>query len=138
MFNTLCTKKGISLVEAMIALFVTTVAIAALGAVQPLALRTSTSSDFVGRAVAIAQAEAAYCEALIMSTGAAPPNTSNCNKSYSYTVPNTTINFTVTTVTTETVVGLQTIWLVSVNVTWPGTATGVTHNRVVTQQPGWK
>ncbi len=133
MFNTLCTKKGLSLVEAMIALFVTTVAIAALSAVQPLALHTSTSSDFVGRAVAIAQAEAAYCEALIMTNGAALPNPNNCNKTFPYTVPNTAINFTVTTVTTAPGAG-QNYWLVSVTVTWPGTVTGITHNRVVTQQ----
>ena len=136
MFNTLCSKKGLSLVEAMIAVFVTTVAIVALGTMQPLALRTSASSDYVGRAVAIAQAEAAYCETLIMYTGVAVPDLTKCNKTFTYPVPNTTINFTVTTVTTKTVVGAQNIWLVSVTVTWPGTVTGITQNRVVTQQPG--
>jgi Tfp pilus assembly protein PilV len=135
MFNTLCTKNGLSLVEAMIAVFVTTVAIVALGTMQPLALRTSASSDYVGRAVAIAQAEAAYCETLIMYTGVAVPNLTNCNKTFVYPVPNTTINFTVTTATTAPGNG-QNFWLVSVTVTWPGTVTGITQNRVVTQQAG--
>jgi Tfp pilus assembly protein PilV len=136
MFNTLCNKKGFSIIEAMIAVVVTTVAIIAMGTMQPLALRTSASSDYVARAVAIAQAEAAYCETLVMYTGTTTPNLTNCNQTFVYPVPNTAIIFTVTTATQQTTVGKQNIWLVTVKVTWPGTTTGVTHNRVVTQQTG--
>ncbi|MGD0022053.1 MAG: hypothetical protein ABSC54_07095 [Smithellaceae bacterium] len=130
MFNTLRNKKGISLVEAMIAICVTSVAIVALGAMQPLALHTSAGSDYRGRAVAIAQAQAADLEAVIMSPGAViPANLTNSP----LTVQNITYR-----VTTSTVFTAPNFWLVTVQVTWPGTTKGVTHNRIVTQQQGWQ
>jgi Tfp pilus assembly protein PilV len=129
MLYILRTKKGITIVEAVIAIFLTMIAAGALAAMQPLALRTGASADFMGRAVAIAQAEAAQREACIMTTGAALPADKNNDP---LTVQN--ITYSITTVTTHPAANL---WLVRVRVTWPGTANGVTHNRVVTQQMGY-
>lgn len=138
MSHIICNKRGISLVEAMIAVFITTVAVAAITAMQPLSLRTGASADYRGRAVNIAQAEASRREAFIMTTGTVLPADYN---NLAYTVPGTTITYRITTVTTPppipSPINCQNCWLVSVKVTWPGTSNGVTFNRVVTQQMGY-
>jgi Tfp pilus assembly protein PilV len=133
MFKTICNKKGISIVEAIVAVFITSVAIVSIAAMQPVALRTGASADYLGRAVAIAQAEAARREAVIMTTGAVIPADSN---NAPLTVQNVT--YLITTVTTPQVGATgQQFWLLSVHVMWPGTVNGVTHNRVITQQMGY-
>lgn len=136
MFNTLRTKKGISIVEAMIAVFITSVAMVAIAGIQPIAIRTAAGSDYMGRAVVIAQAEAASREAVIMTTGAALLADRNNEIVMVQNIP-----FRVTTVTTPPPVPLplacQNCWLVSVRVMWPQAVSGVTYNRVVTQQMGY-
>lgn len=132
MFNSLRNKKGMSIVEAVIAAFITTVAIIAVGMMQPLALRTEASSDRMGTAVAIAQAQAADIEAAIMTAGGAVPANLTA---WQYSVQN--ITYTIDTVTTNPAANL---WLVSVQVTWSGpggTVKSVTHYRAVTQQMGY-
>src|SRR4030042_4823174 len=114
-------KKGITSVEAIVAIFIATVAIGSMAARQPVAMRTGASSDYLGRAVAIAQAEAVRREAVIMTTGAALLPDDPITR----TVQNVT--YSITTVTTPPVAP-QNFWLVSVRVTWPGTASGITHN----------
>ena len=119
----------------MIAVFITTVAIAAISSMQPLALRTGASADYRGRAVAIAQAEAVQYESAIMA-GAPLADITNALYVDPYNINK--IPFRITTVTTRPPVpaplALPNCWLVSVQVTWPGTVRGVTQNRVVTWQ----
>jgi hypothetical protein len=134
MFNTILNKKGIGLLEAMIAVFITTVAVVAVIGIQPIALRTAAGSDYMGRAVAIAQAEAARRETALMTFGAPLP-ADFANELFLEAVHPTVQNIPFR-VTTRTVVNPN-FWLVSVNVMWPQAVNGVTYYRVITQQMGY-
>lgn len=140
MSSILQNKKGITLVEAVIALFIAAIAIFAVAPMQDMAIRTAGRSDFLGRAAEIAQAEAVTREAIIMTPycptppTVCPPLPPGYIDSVNQAVVVDNITFSVTTVTTHPA---QNLWLVSVNVTWPGNVNGITNNRVITQQMGY-
>ena len=72
-------NKGISLIEVVIALFLTTVGILALLAMQPMSWQTAAKSDFLGRAAGILQEELETTELSIMNPNNAV-NTGTTNK----------------------------------------------------------
>lgn len=62
-------NRGISLVEVVIAIFLTTFAILALLSMQPMSWRTATKSDLMGKAAEILQRELENNELFIMNSG---------------------------------------------------------------------
>jgi Tfp pilus assembly protein PilV len=129
-------NKGITLIEVLIAFFLTVTAIIALMSMFSLAMQTSGKSDYMGRAVGILQQELEFREELVMH-GSFPSTTP-------YTAPDQTIKVsgltsskegdaTFTVKTTMTKQGSYS-WLVHVQVTWPGNSNGVKNSIIVTTQ----
>ena len=50
MFNSPCNKKGITIIEVVLTLFLTAIGIMALLSMQPISCQTAGRSDFMGRA----------------------------------------------------------------------------------------
>ena len=134
MLNLRCNNRGISLVEVVIAMFLTTVGVLAVLSLQPTAWRTAARSDYMGRAAGILHKELETREACIMNA---------CNTVTVGTAANNVLvsgepaaqpgdaTFTVTT-TTATITA-NAVWQVSVRVAWAGHP-GIIESLVVTRQ----
>lgn len=116
------------MVESLVAVMLTGIAILGLLSMQPLAFQTAGKADSMTRASGIMQRELETIEGSIMS-GTIPANKTNVpeiigNASY-------TIN---TTITQPTAINS---WLVRVRVTWPGNPNGLRSSIIVTRQEGF-
>ncbi len=139
MFNSLCSKKGLTLVEVMIALMLTMIGVLAVISMQPQAWILTGKSDYLGRAAGILHQELEAVEGRIMNpcnpnpcSGANPLTTSaTVRASGQGTAQPGDVDFTVQTTITDN--GNNT-WRVSVTVTWPGTSPGISESLVVTRQ----
>jgi Tfp pilus assembly protein PilV len=137
MLNLRCNKRGISLVEVVIAMFLTTVGVLAVLSLQPTAWRTAARSDYMGRAAGIMQKELETRQAFIMNS---------CNAvTVGATVSNVLVSgetatqpgdatFTVTTTITSIATN---VWRVDVRVAWTG-HTGIIESLVVTRQQNFQ
>ena len=142
MFNSICNKKGITLVEVLVSLVLITVGILGLLTLLPSSWRLSGRSDYLGRASGILVNQLHFWEAQILNPsatvteGVKPPLTVYPGGQFSGGVPvqkQGDVQFTVNTNLTNP--GGANTWLVRVNVAWPGNATGITESmRVVRQQ----
>jgi hypothetical protein len=137
MFNLLCAKKGITMIEVMVSLILITVGILSLLTLLPSGIRLSGTSDLLGRAAGILQAELNMNEILIMNEnntvtpialGAAPKTVYGSGKGSPQAGD---ISYTVQT-QRSSLPGGQ--WLVQVRVTWPGNANGIAESLIVTRQ----
>ena len=147
MLASACNKRGLSIVEVLITLFLTTVGIMALLSMQPQSWKAASRSDFMGRAAGILHSELERNEIWIMN-----PNSSfvtacdstghnlylgTCSRTI-YASSQTTqqagdVPFTVNT--TIAPFGASTnAWTVAVQVTWPGNTRGVRETAVVSRQ----
>lgn len=131
-----CYSRGISLVEVVIAIFLTTVGVLAVLSLQPTAWRTAARSDYMGRAAGILQKELETQEVFIMNCCNAVVSplttTSNVLVSGEATAQPGDATFTVTT--TITLIPTTTnVWRVDVRVAWAG-HTGIIESIVVTRQ----
>lgn len=122
-------NKGITLIESVIAVLLTGIAVLGLISMQPMAWQSAGTADHVSRAVMIMQAELETMQISLM-TGAVPAVKNNA----SVNVGNAA--YTVNTTITETIVGRR--WLTSARVTWAGNPTGVRSSLVVTRQMGFE
>jgi Tfp pilus assembly protein PilV len=120
-------NSGITLVESMIAAFLTVVVIVGLMSMQSLSWQSAGRSDHLGRATGILQTELEDLENDIMR-GAVPAAKNNVSVSAG------TFNFFVTTTINDSVANR---WLVNVRVTWPGNANGITSSMFVSRQMGF-
>jgi prepilin-type N-terminal cleavage/methylation domain-containing protein len=137
MLNSICDKKGITLIEVLVSITLISVGVMALLTLLPSGWRLSGTSDLLGRAAAILQGEMERNEILIM----------NANNAVTETVPGVTdtrtvhgsgresaqpgdIAYTVQTERTD----LGGSWRVRVRVTWWGNATGIAESLIVTRQ----
>jgi Tfp pilus assembly protein PilV len=134
MCNIVSNKKGISLVEVCIALFLLGIGIFALISLQPSAWRLSGKSDYLGRASGILLSQLQATEAQIMNPniaipagGSSPVYASGQGEAKQGDVV-FTVNRTITALT-----GGNT-WRVTIQVSWPGNATGITESLNVTRQ----
>jgi hypothetical protein len=122
MSRLILSKRGIGLIEVVIAMFLVTVGVMAILSMQPSAWRTVGKSDYMGRGAGIMHRELELREAWIMNpcnivpTGNRPVQTiiisglgAEVRGDATYTV-NTSI---------ASVVGPANIWTVTVTVTWP-------------------
>ena len=133
-----CNNRGFTLIEVVIAMFLTVVAVLALFSLQPTAWKTATRSDYLGRASGILYEQLMTQEALIMNP---------CNAVTAGTTGPTAVfasgqttaqpgdaSFNVTT----TITNLATnVWRVTVRVAWAG-HTGISESLVVTRQEGFR
>lgn len=138
MFTIICkTNKGITLVESIVSILLLSTAVVAIMTMQPTSWKTSTRSDYLGRAVMVLHKELMAQEAFIMN----PCNTvtvGTVNKtvytSYQGTQQPGDATFAVQT-TTSVVAGSTNTWRVTINVSWPPLNTrGITDNLIITRQ----
>jgi Tfp pilus assembly protein PilV len=140
MLHTLCNKRGISMVEVLVAILLTAVAVIGILTLQSTAWRTAGRSDYLGRAAGILHSELERTELFIMNplnavtAGTTSPTvlvsglTAAVDGDASYTV-STVIDDSIGT----------NIWRVTVTVTWPPlNSTGITENIVVTRQDRYR
>jgi Tfp pilus assembly protein PilV len=134
MLSTICNKRGITLIELMIAAIITAVGIMALISMHPTAWRASGRSDLMGRAAGILREELETHEMMIMN----PCNAVNLN-------PPQRVVFTsgagaaqpgdyTYTVTPTIAFDGSGLWTVTVRVTWQGNAAGIAETIFVTRQ----
>ena len=126
--------EGISLVEVMIAMFLTMIAVISILPMQDMSLKTASRSDYLGRAAGIMQAELEARENQIMigtvpaSTITQPITVSGVNGAAG------DATFIVVTTTSTNPLAANS-WLVNVRVTWTGgPANGVYSSIIVTRQ----
>ena len=137
MFNLLCTKKGITLIEVMVSLILITVGIMSLLTLLPSGIRLAGTSDMLGRAAGILQAELERNEIMIMNrNNPITPNPGNptvkqkVHGSGEKTAQPGDIPYTVSTEVASSGTG----FLVRVQVTWPGNTTGIAESLIVGRQ----
>lgn len=133
MFSSLCNKKGISMIEVLIALLLTMVGVIGLISMQPQGWRLSGKSDNLGRASGILHKQLENIESLIMN----PCNAVTAGASRNVIVSNMAgaqvgdATFTVQPAITS--IGTN-VWRATVRVTWTGNNTGISESIVVTRQ----
>ncbi|MHB8137499.1 MAG: type IV pilus modification PilV family protein [Smithellaceae bacterium] len=121
-------NKGITLIESLIAVMLTAIAIIGLMTMQPLAWQSAGKADSMTRATELLQRELESVEGSIMKGTVTGLDKSNVSE----TMGNET--FTVTTTITEPITNR---WLARVNVKWKGSSTGVKSSIIVTRQMGF-
>lgn len=135
MFNILSTDKGISMVESLVAVMLTAIAIVALMPMQDNALKTISRSDYLGRAQGIMQSELELQENQIMTSGC-PGAGSVATKTVYASGLGTQISgdaaFTVTT--NLSAMSADTSCIVNVKVVWSGNTTGIKSSIIATSQ----
>jgi Tfp pilus assembly protein PilV len=136
-----CYNRGMSLVEVVIAMFLTVVAVLAIFSLQPTAWKTATRSDYLGRASGILYETLMTQEARIMNPCCSVTAVTTGPPVVLYASGQTTAQpgdaqFNVTTTITEIPIGSN-VWLVTVRVTWTGHA-GISESLVVTRQEGFR
>lgn len=133
-FDFLRNRRGFSLLEVVIAIFLTSIAVLAIMSLQPAAWKTAGRSDYMGRAAGILHKELERQEVCIMNSN----NTVNTGTTTAtvFAAGGTTAQasgdatFTVTT----TIASIATsVWRVTVRVAWTGHA-GISESLVVTRQ----
>jgi Tfp pilus assembly protein PilV len=137
MLSLLCNKKGMGMLEVVIAIFLTTVGIMAILSLQPSAWQTAGRSDYLGRASGILYKTLEDYEAQIMNP---------CNAVTLGDVPATTVqvsgqgaglagDMTFTVATNISQDGTNpSAFVVTVTVTWATNATGIRESLTVTRQ----
>jgi Tfp pilus assembly protein PilV len=132
-----CNKKGLGLIEVVIAMFLTVVAVLAIFSLVAPTWKTAARSDYLGRASGILYEELVRQEARIMNAccsvteGVLP--TTAVNSSGQPTAQSGDAQFNVT----STITSLPTnAWRVTVRVAWTG-HTGISESMVVTRQQGF-
>jgi Tfp pilus assembly protein PilV len=132
--NKIFSNKGISIVEALIAAFLTAIAVISLLPMQDVSQRTGFRADYLGRAAGIMQSELELRENQIMigTTLTSPINQTITVSGQSGVTGDATFN--VVTTTTANVSPINS-WLVNVRVTWTGgPANGINSSIIVTRQ----
>jgi Tfp pilus assembly protein PilV len=133
-----CDNRGFTLVEVVIAIFLTVVAVLGILALISPAWRTAARSDYLGRASGILYEQLMTQEARIMNPCCSIPTSSSTSifASGQSTAQQGDAQFNVTTTTTPQAANS---WLVTVRVSWPPlNSTGITDSLIVTRQEGFR
>lgn len=134
MFSLICNKKGLSMIEVLIALFLTMIGVMALLSMQPQGWLLSGKSDYLGRAAEILHEELETKEALIMNPcNTVTEGTFNKNVFISGTGGAGAGDVTYTVQTTVSSIGVN-VWRLTIRVTWPGNNAGIRESIIVTRQ----
>lgn len=133
-------NRGFTLVEVIIAMFLTIVAVLGILALVSPAWKTAARSDYLGRASGILYETLMRQEALIMNpccivtTGTTGPTAVFASGQTTAQAGDAQFNVT-TTITLQA----ANSWLVTVRVSWPPlNATGISESLVVTGQEGFR
>jgi prepilin-type N-terminal cleavage/methylation domain-containing protein len=122
---------GVTLIEVMVALAITSVSVIGLMSLQPQSLNMMARADFTGRAAGILHSELEQAELLILNPAFDAASIDQNDRS----VASGNLTYTVKT----TVVFLGSLFYkVTVNVKWPGNEAGITGCRRVTRQEGFR
>lgn len=121
------------MVEVLVALFLTTIAVISLLSMIPLSWKTAGKSDYLGRATGLLQDELESRQYQTMR-GVDPTTLEYPAAGKVISVGD--IPFTVITTTSKDNIHPNT-WLVNVKVTWPGNDNGITSSMIVTRQLGF-
>jgi Tfp pilus assembly protein PilV len=140
MSSSLCDRRGITLIESVIAILIVSIGLMGLLSMQPSALRTTAQTDYLGRAAMMLSKELTRQELELMNpckpvtTGVASSRV--VNTSGQETAQAGDIALTIQTTTTS--IGTN-VWLVTVQVSWPPlNATGIRESIVVTRQESFR
>ncbi len=137
MLSSLCNKRGITLIELMIAALITAVGIMALLSMHPTAWRASGRSDLMGRAAGILNEELETYEMRIMNPCNPIPDATPYTVFTSGAGAAQQGDFAYAVQPTITVNGDGSC-LVTVRVTWPGNAAGIADTILVTMQERYR
>ncbi len=140
MFNLISSKRGISLLEVLVAVMLVSIGALSLLATQGPSWDLTGRSDILGRAGLVLHRELGANEMLLMNPNRANPcaamnplvNVRNVNASgQGAAVQPGDIVFNVQTTTRDNLNGT---WTVQVRVTWPANNVGISESVVVTRQ----
>jgi len=134
-------KRGMTLIEVCIALFLVGVGVLALITLQPTAWRLSGKSDYLGRASGILAAQLQSVEAQIINPNNTMPTSTNGHvtvyvSGQSGSQQQGDAVFWVTR--TITAIPNTTTWRVNVVVTWPGNTAGIQESMIVSRQQSFQ
>ncbi len=136
MLRIICDKKGVSILEVLIAIVLTSLGVLSLLALQPTGWRSMAKADYVGRAAEILYNRMQFYEATIanpcnaVTTGAQNVTTVTTSGGAAIRGDITyslSANITLIDADPQT----YSIWL---NVTWPGNTKGLTETMTVVRQ----
>ena len=139
MFNSTSNKKGIGLLEVVIALLLLSVGVLSLLSLQPSSWNLSGKSDSLSRGGGLLRSELEANEMLLMNPNfpnpciAANPLVATRTVYSSNEIAAQPGDFTFT-VQTTILDNLNGSWSVRVSVTWPANNLGISETRVVTRQ----
>jgi hypothetical protein len=142
--NSLYSKKGISLIEVLISLFLVSFGILALLSLQPSAWQLTGRSDFLGRGGELLHKEMEITEILIMNPLNADPcaatnplitTTTNVYPSGQMAAQQGDIPYTVQRTIQR---NINNTWLIQIRVTWAGNPNGIRESRIVTRQENFR
>ena len=135
-----CNNRGFTLVEVIIAMFLTIVAVLGILALISPAWKTAAKSDYLGRASGILYETLMRQEALIMNpcciVAAGTTGPTAVFASGQTTAQPGDVQFNVTTTITSLAAN---VWRITVRVSWPPiNATGISESLTVTGQEGFR
>jgi Tfp pilus assembly protein PilV len=136
MLRSICNRKGITLIESVIAVLILSIGLVGLLAMQPQAWKMTARTDYLGRAAMMLSKELTARELDIMNPCNNPVDTTPADRtlftSGQGAAQSGDIAFRV--VTTTTSVGTN-VWRVTVQVSWPPlNPTGIRESIIVTSQ----
>jgi|OpeIllAssembly_1097287.scaffolds.fasta_scaffold126057_2 Tfp pilus assembly protein PilV len=137
MSGSICSNRGISLTEVIVAILVASVGIVSLLAVQPQSWNLAGRSDSLGRAAGILQSEMSLNEATIMNPDLAIPQ-DQVRTIYVSRQGSKQSGDAMYTVNTQVEAVGTTAWRVRVTVSWPSNAAGISDSIIVTRQEGYR
>lgn len=127
-----CRKQvGVTLIEVLVALAITSVSAIGLMSLQPQSLHMMAGADYTGRAAGILHSELEQAELLILNPAFDAAGIDQSDRSI------TLGNLAYTVRTTVDSSG-SLFFRVTVNVKWPGNEAGITGCRRVTRQEGFR
>jgi Tfp pilus assembly protein PilV len=141
MLNIICDKRGITIVEMLVAVLLTTTAVISITFLQDTSWKTVAKSDYLGRAAGILYSEMERREAIIMNPSALVTE-GTMEKTVYPSGQETAIEGDIPFLVNTTIASLGTgtnAWRVTINVKWPPlNSTGITENMIVTKQDRYK
>ena len=135
-----CNNRGFTLIEVLIAIFITVVAVLGILALISPAWQTASRSDYLGRASGILYETLMTQEVLIMNPcNAVTTGTTGPTSVFASGQPSAQPGDAQFNVTTTIALRTANSWLVTVRVSWPPlNATGISESLIVTRQEGFR
>jgi Tfp pilus assembly protein PilV len=134
----ICDNHGMSMIEVLIAMFLTSVAVLGIFSLQAPALKQTARADYLGRAAVVLQNQIETTEAFVMNPcNTVPLGTTTTSVKMSGMAGTIAGDATYNVSTTIASAGTN-IWKVTITVTWPMNATGITTNVMVSRQEFFK